>query len=156
MFMFVRDRRRKYLHKSTLPSLSFFFNLSPSLFDWLSFYLCLLLFVCALTSWGPSERLKRTVQESFQASACFLCDISRENKGEFSVIWKTSLTWIALRREGIYSDSSLDSSLLISSCIFWLFLQLWAILSLWTINSLKMNTLHFLTSLICLSNNVQQ
>lgn len=33
-----------------------FFNLSPNLFDWLSFYLCLLLFVCELTSWGPSER----------------------------------------------------------------------------------------------------
>lgn len=75
----------------------FFFYLSPNLFDWLSFYLCLLLFVCEQTSWGPSERLKRMVQESFHVSACFLCDISRENTGEFSVIWKTSLTWIALR-----------------------------------------------------------
>lgn len=159
MFMFVRDRRRKYLHKSTSPSLSFF-NLSPNLFDWLSFYLCLLLFVCELTSWGRSERLKRTVQESFHVSACILCDISRgriqcnlENIIDLDSSEMRGHIWE--RREEIYSDASLDSSLLISSCIFRLFLQLWAILSLWT-NSLKINTLHILTSLICLSNNVQQ
>lgn len=111
-----------------------FFNLSPNLFDWLSVYLCLLLFVCELTSWGPSEKLKPTVQESFHVRACFLCDISRgriqcnlENIIDLDSSETRGHTWE--RREGIYSDGSLDSSLLISSCIFRLFLQLWAILS---------------------------
>lgn len=94
-----------------------FFYFPPDLFDWLWFYLCLLLFVFEITSWGSSECV--SCQRSFSSWRFW----REQGIWSFSVIWKTSLTSIETRREGMEEHFSFFNTDL-SSC-FLNYEQLW-------------------------------